>query len=142
MMICEVLANCLADELLDLGDSFLGFFDAGAAGRPDIDLERAGIDLGEELAAQPRAQPAQRRHQQPDRDQHHGESIVHHAIELADVPADPGFDQGFPPREKAPHQAAASSPPIFGGRRDPERIMMIVLVAISGLVSVPVCSCA
>ena len=46
-----------------------------------------GIDLGEELAAQLRPQPAQRRHEQPDRDQHHGESIVHRAVELADVPA-------------------------------------------------------
>ena len=59
----EVVADRLADEILDLGDPLLGLFDARAAGRPGIDLEGTRIDLGEELAAQPRAQPAERRHQ-------------------------------------------------------------------------------
>ena len=52
----QVLADRLPDELLDPGDLLLGLLDPRAAGGPRVDLEGAGIDLGEELAAQAAAQ--------------------------------------------------------------------------------------
>ena len=60
----QVLAELLADELLDLRDPLLGLLDPRAAGGPGVDLEGAGVDLGEELAAELRAQQTEHRGQQ------------------------------------------------------------------------------
>ena len=49
--------SCSLDELLDLGDTLLGLLDPRAGRRADVDLERAGVDFGEELAAQLRPEP-------------------------------------------------------------------------------------
>ena len=113
MMICRSSPIVLRTNSSTLAISLLGLFDARAAGRPGVDLERARIDLGEKLAAQPRPQPGERRHEQPDGDQHDGEPIVHRAIELADVPANPGLDQGLPAGEQAAQQTAASGSPLI-----------------------------
>ena len=52
------------DDLLDLGDPLLGLLDARAGLGADVHLERAGVDLGEELAPQLRAEPDDHRDQQ------------------------------------------------------------------------------
>ena len=95
----DVVADRLADELLDPLDLLLGLLDPGPAGRPGVDLERAGVDLREEFASELAAQQAEDRHQR-----HHGaendqESASHRPIELADVPADADVDQPLPPGE-------------------------------------------
>ena len=63
-----VLGDRLLDELLDLGDLLLGLLDPGAARGADVHLEGAGVDLGEELAAQDRPEHDERRRQEPEGD--------------------------------------------------------------------------
>ena len=96
----------------------LGLLDPRAAGGPGVDLEGAGVDLGEELAAQARAQADERRRQQADGRQNHDQAVVHRAVELADVPADAGLDQGLPAGESAAEQAAAGRPGVLVGGLD------------------------
>ena len=54
------LVDRLPDEILDRLDPFFGLLDARAALGPDVHLERARVDLGEEIAAHDRPHHGQR----------------------------------------------------------------------------------
>ena len=60
----QIVAQLLANELLHLRDIGFGDFDPRAAGGPHVDLEGPGVDLREELAAEPGAQQKDRGDQQ------------------------------------------------------------------------------
>ena len=103
----EVRTDTPADELLDLGNLLLGLLDAGAAGGADVHLEGAGVDFGEELAAEPGAEQADRGDQGHDGQADREHAMVQDGVEPADVPGDRPRDHGFPAGEGATDEAAA-----------------------------------
>ena len=82
-------------------DPLLGLLDPRAARGADVDLEGAGVDLREELAAEPRAQQPDDRGQRQHGAEDDRDSMTHRPVELPRVPADAGLDQPFPAGERA-----------------------------------------
>ena len=68
-------------------------------GRPDVHLERAGVDLGEELAAQERPEHGERHRQQAEADADRQDAVPQDDVEALDVVLDAGVDHLLPARE-------------------------------------------
>ena len=127
----QVVADLLADELLDLGDPLLGLLDAGAAGGADVHLEGAGVDLGEELAAQLGAEQAEDGDQQRDGAEDGQQAVLHHRVEPADVPGDAPLDQRLPAGERPRQQAAAILVAVRNVHRAVPRLAVAAVAAVA-----------
>ena len=95
------LVDDLADIVFHCRDPLLGLLDAQTRGRPHVDLERARIDLGEELLAQPRPENDGDHHQQAVGEDNGRELVLQDIVEPLGVIIDAGINHPLPAVEGA-----------------------------------------
>ena len=85
--------------LLDGGDALLGLLDAEAGRGPDVHLEGAGVDLGEELLAEHGPEEDDRQRQEAEADGHGLEPVPQDDVECPDIVVDARLDHPLPAAE-------------------------------------------